>query len=123
MQSTGRAPGSRLRGAAAEELLQQVADAYREAIAAGDPSPRNTLASRFSYTNAHVGRLLVLARRPRDGRPPLLGPARPGPARPERPSRRNRREPLIFCDNAKPDHGEQAIARHPARLTPPAFMR
>ena len=80
MQSTGRAPGSRLRGAAAEKLLQQVADAYREAVAAGDPSPRKTLASRFNYTNVHIGRLLGQARRSRDGRPPLLGPARPGKA-------------------------------------------
>jgi hypothetical protein len=80
MHAAGRESGSRRRGADAEQLLGQVAAAYREAVAAGDPSPRKTLAARFGYTNEHIGRLLTQARKPREGRPPLLGPARPGKA-------------------------------------------
>jgi hypothetical protein len=80
MSGAGREPGTRRRGADAEELLRQVAAAYRETVAAGDPRPRETLAARFGYTNAHIGRLLTRARRPRNGQPPLLGPARPGKA-------------------------------------------
>jgi hypothetical protein len=80
MYAAGRQPGSRRRGGEAEELLRQVAAAYRAALVAGDPSPRETLAARFGYTNAHIGRLLTQARRARGGQPPLLGPARPGKA-------------------------------------------
>lgn len=70
----------RKRGADAELLIREVVDAYREALAAGDPSPRKTLADRFGYSNEHIGRLLTQARRPRNGRPPLLGPAHTGRA-------------------------------------------
>lgn len=68
------------RGAAVELRLRQVVDAYREAVAAGDPHPRQTVATKFGYSGEHVGRLLSQARKPRDGRPPLLGPATPGKA-------------------------------------------
>ena len=68
------------RGAAVEQRLRQVVDAYREAVAAGDPRPRQTVALKFGYSGEHVGRLLSQARKPRDGRPPLLGPAAPGKA-------------------------------------------
>lgn len=70
----------RKRGTDAEQLIQEVVDAYREALVSGDPSPRKTLAERFSYSNEHIGRLLTQARRSRNGRPPLLGPARAGKA-------------------------------------------
>lgn len=68
------------RGAEFEQLLRDIARAYREAVAAGDPKPRVTLAAQFGYSNAHVGWLLTQARKSRRGRPPLLGPARPGKA-------------------------------------------
>jgi len=71
---------ARLRGAAREDLLRQVAAAYKEAVERGDPKPRVTLALQFGYSAAHIGRLLVEARRPRNGQPPLLGPAAPGRA-------------------------------------------
>jgi hypothetical protein len=73
-------PVKRARGSRREDLLRQVADAYREAIDDGDPAPRTTLATRFGYSPAHIGRLLVAARRERNGQPPLLGPAHPGRA-------------------------------------------
>lgn len=72
----------RLRGPAQEELLREVAAAYKEITAQvpPDPKPRVTLALRFGYSPAHIGRLLMQARRPRHGLPPLLGPAQPGKA-------------------------------------------
>lgn len=73
-------PGQPAHGAAREDLLRQVAAAYKEAVERGDPKPRVTLALQFGYSAAHIGRLLVEARRPRNGRPPLLGPAAPGKA-------------------------------------------
>jgi hypothetical protein len=82
--SARRQPQTVRRGAAREELLRQVAAAYREALASGNPKPRETLAARFGYSNEHIGRLLSQARRPRNGQPPLLGPARPGKAGEER---------------------------------------
>lgn len=71
---------TRKRGADAEALIRDVADAYREAVANGDPKPRVTLAGRFGYSPEHIGRLLTQARKPRNGKPPLLGPAAPGKA-------------------------------------------
>jgi hypothetical protein len=73
-------PVQRARGGRREDLLREVADAYRQAVADGDPAPRTTLASRFGYSPAHIGRLLVAARRERDGQPPILGPAVRGKA-------------------------------------------
>jgi hypothetical protein len=75
-----RKAGNVRRGADQEELLRQVADAYRAQLKAGNPRPRLQLAADFGYTVEHIGWLLSKARRPRDGRPPLLGPARPGKA-------------------------------------------
>jgi hypothetical protein len=63
-----------------EELIRQVAAAYREEVAAGNSRPRVALAERFGYTPQHIGALLVEARKPRNGQPPLLGPAQPGKA-------------------------------------------
>jgi len=68
-------PVKRARGGRREELLRHVVAEYRQLVADGDPAPRTTLASKFGYSPAHVGRLLVAARRERDGQPPLLGPA------------------------------------------------
>lgn len=81
-----RKPGTRKRGPDSEQLLADLADAYRQAVAAADPAPRRTLAARFGYSPAHIGHLLMQARQPRPGRPPLLGPAirgKPGEARQE----------------------------------------
>jgi hypothetical protein len=63
-----------------EELIRQVAAAYREEVAAGNSRPRVALAERFGYTPQHIGALLVQARKPRNGQPPLLGAAHPGKA-------------------------------------------
>ena len=71
---------SQRRGQAHEQLLRDIADDYRALIAIGDPKPRVTLASKYGYSVANIGGLLVQARQPRNGRPPLLGPARPGKA-------------------------------------------
>jgi hypothetical protein len=68
------------RGGEQEELLRQVAAAYRAEIKAGNPKPRLKLAADFDYTVEHIGWLLSQARKPRNGQPPLLGPARPGKA-------------------------------------------
>jgi hypothetical protein len=78
--ATRRTAATRRRGADAEALIRDVADAYRDLVAQGDPQPRETLRLRFGYSNAHIGRLLTQARKPRNGKPPLLGPARPGKA-------------------------------------------
>ena len=75
-----RKAGNIRRGAEQEELLRQVADAYRAQLRAGNPRPRLQLAADFGYTVPHIGWLLGQARKPRNGRPPLLGPARPGKA-------------------------------------------
>jgi hypothetical protein len=77
---TSRGPGTRRRGTDGERLLRDVTAAYRQLLAAGDPAPRLALAAQFGYSVDHIGRLLVKARRPRNGRPPLLGPATPGKA-------------------------------------------
>lgn len=69
-----RAPGTRKRGADAELMLRQVVEAYTEASAAGDPTPRKTVAERFGYTPEYISRLLQRARQPRNGKPPLLSP-------------------------------------------------
>jgi hypothetical protein len=78
--TSARRPRKRARGPHREELLRQVAAAYQDAITAGDPAPRQTIAAQFGVSPGHVGRLLVAARRPRDGQPPLLGPAISGKA-------------------------------------------
>jgi hypothetical protein len=67
-----RGPGTRKRGADAELLLRQVAQAYTDAIRGGDPTPRKTVAEQFGYTPEHISRLLRRAREARNGRPPLL---------------------------------------------------
>jgi hypothetical protein len=75
-----RESGRRRTGADLENMIRLVAEGYREAVAAGDPKPRVTLAKRFEYSAEHIGRLLTEARKPRNGKPPLLGPAAPGKA-------------------------------------------
>ncbi len=75
-----RRPHKVRRGSQHEELIRQVAEAYKEEIAAGNTRPRKALAKRFDYTPEHIGALLVKARKPRNGQPPLLGPTRPGKA-------------------------------------------
>ena len=82
--SRARVP-QRHRGARREDLIREVARAYKVAVEVGDPAPRKTLADAFGLSRAHIGRLLVAARRERDGRPPLLGPARRGRAGETRP--------------------------------------
>lgn len=73
--SVPRGPqGTRKRGADAELMLRQVVEAYTEALAAGDPTPRKTVATQFGYTPEHISRLLKRARQPRNGKPPLLPP-------------------------------------------------
>ena len=63
----------------AEAALHAVVARYRELTDREHPdrSPRQTLAAEFGYHEAHIGRLLVKARR---RVPPLLGPAAPGKA-------------------------------------------
>lgn len=73
-------PGKVRRGSEHEELIRQVAEAYKAEIGAGNSRPRIALARRFGYTPEHIGALLVMARKPRNGQPPLLGPTRPGKA-------------------------------------------
>jgi hypothetical protein len=73
-------PAKVRRGSEHEELIRQVAAAYKQEIAAGNSRPRIALARRFNYTPEHIGALLVQARKPRNGQPPLLGPTRPGKA-------------------------------------------
>jgi len=75
-----RRPAKVRRGSEHEDLIRQVAEAYKEEIAAGNSRPRIALARRFNYTPEHIGALLVKARKPRNGEPPLLGPTRPGKA-------------------------------------------
>lgn len=81
MQSAGRsaAPQRKL-GRDREDLIRAVAGAYRVAVEAGDEHPRQTLAAAYHYTPAHIGRLLVAARRERNGQPPVLGAALRGKA-------------------------------------------
>ena len=73
-------PAKVRRGSEHEDLIRQVAAAYKEEIAAGNSRPRVALAKRFNYTPEHIGALLVKARKPRNGEPPPLGPTRPGKA-------------------------------------------
>jgi hypothetical protein len=68
------------RGGEHEELLRQVAAAYKAELRAGNPRPRLKLAADFGYTVPHIGWLLSQARKPRNGQAPLLGPTRPGKA-------------------------------------------
>lgn len=75
-----RTQGKRKRGAEAEAVLEEIVAAYREALAVNDPKPRMTLAKRFGYSAEHIGYLLSQARKSRNGKPPLLGPAAPGKA-------------------------------------------
>ena len=63
-----------------EELIRKVVAAYKDEVAAGNSRPRVALAERFGYSTQHIGALLVQARKPRNGQPPLLGPAHPGKA-------------------------------------------
>lgn len=70
-------PGRRVRGAAAEALVEQVAVMYREQVAMGNPSPRQAIKDELGYSPEYIGRLLVKARR---HDPPLLGPAVRGKA-------------------------------------------
>jgi hypothetical protein len=79
-QSAQRRRAAVRRGPAFEQLLRDIADDYRRAVQEGDPKPRVTLAAKYGYSVAHVGWLLTQARKPRNGRPPLLGPAHPGRA-------------------------------------------
>jgi hypothetical protein len=65
------------RGQERAELLARVAAAYRKAVDDGNPVPREALARQLGYSRAHIGRLLMAARK---AQPPLLGPARPGKA-------------------------------------------
>lgn len=71
-----RGTRTRRRGADAELLLRELAEAYKTALAAGDPTPRKTLAEQFGYTPEHISRLLRQARTSRNGKPPLLPPGR-----------------------------------------------
>lgn len=66
-------PRRRVQGAQAAEQLAEVVRLYRKAVEMGDPAPRRTIAGRLNYSNEHIGRLLVKARR--QG---LLGPAKIG---------------------------------------------
>lgn len=66
---------SRRRGEDANELLERVVARYRELIAQGHPTPRKQISEEENYHSAHIGRLLVKARK--QG---LLGPARVGKA-------------------------------------------
>jgi hypothetical protein len=70
----------RHRGTRLDDLIREVAGAYRDCVAAGDKHPRVTLAEAFGLGHAHVGRLLTAARRERNGQSPHLGPARRGVA-------------------------------------------
>jgi hypothetical protein len=74
----------RARGERSRDLTRRAAELYRQAVTAGDPRPRTTVGRQLGYSSAHVGRLLMAARRPQpDGSPPLLGPAlrgKPGEA-------------------------------------------
>ena len=79
-QSAQRRPAAIRRGPAFEQLLRDIAEDYRQAVNEGDPRPRVSLAAKYGYSVAHVGWLLTQARKPRNGRPPLLGPAHPGRA-------------------------------------------
>jgi len=86
IHGTPRKPRTRNRAANTEQLLSEIAYAYRQAVNAGDRAPRQTLADRFGYSPSHIARLIGQARKPRPGRPPLLGPAmrgKPGEARQE----------------------------------------
>jgi hypothetical protein len=77
LTGTLRETGTRKRGEAKRLLLEQVAAEYRQAIKDKHRDPRNVVAARLGYTPAHIGRLLVEARK---ATPPLLGPASPGRA-------------------------------------------
>lgn len=87
---TKRPPGKRLRGEDAERLRREVAQMYRQLVAAGDRAPREKIAKALRYTPQHVGRLLMQARQRG-----LLDPALPGrageqaQATPPRPTRRD----------------------------------
>jgi|HubBroStandDraft_3_1064219.scaffolds.fasta_scaffold53056_2 hypothetical protein len=78
--SSGPRPPQRKRGQLREHLIAEVARAYRAAVAAGDPAPIPGIAAAFAYSQPHIRRLVGDARRPRNGRPPLLGPALRGKA-------------------------------------------
>jgi len=78
--SSQRKPRKIRRGGEQDELLRQIANAYRAELDAGNARPRLKLAAEFGYTVQHIGWLLSQARKPRNGQPPLLGPARPGKA-------------------------------------------
>ena len=79
-QSARRRPVAKLRGAAFEQQLRDIAENYRQLLQEGDPKPRVTLAAKYGYSVAYIGELLMKARKPRNGCPPLLGPAKPGKA-------------------------------------------
>jgi hypothetical protein len=70
----------RSRGKERHELIERVATLYRAAVASGDPRPRTSIGRQLGYSTAHIGRLLMDARRPQGDGPPLLGPAVPGKA-------------------------------------------
>ncbi len=58
-----RRPGQRRRGDDAQELLERVVAEYRNAVARGERAPRPVIGRRLGYSPAHVGRLLVKARK------------------------------------------------------------
>jgi len=70
----------RWRGARREARIRAVASSYRQLVAGGEKHPRGVLAEAFGLSEDHVGKLLVAARRERNGQPPLLGPALRGKA-------------------------------------------
>lgn len=78
-QSATQRTSRQRRGPEFEQLLRNIADDYRRLVQiVGDPKPRVTLARKYGYSVGNIGRLLVEGRKPRNGKPPLLGPAHPG---------------------------------------------
>lgn len=92
------------RGGDHDELLRQIAAAYKAELRAGNPRPRLKLAADFGYTVPHIGWLLSQARKPLRGQPPLLGPARPGKAG---------EEPAESSPDAQPIAGRGAVQPSP----------
>ncbi len=71
-----REAGRRARGDDRRRLLERVAEEYRS-VALKEKNPRKVVGDKLGYSAAHIGRLLVEARKTT---PPLLGPAAPGKA-------------------------------------------
>lgn len=66
-------PATRISPRETAELMRQVVEEYRAAVTARHPAPTQAVAAKLGYSRAHIGRLLVQARR--EG---LLAPALPG---------------------------------------------